>query len=174
MSKKHSKALSWLLRHGANESGLAMDAAGWARIDDVMRVLKITRVELDDAVRDNDKGRLVVRDEFIRACQGHSFAGTPVTREALEASWAPVVDLSRAFHGTSEEAAKSIRADRILPGERTHVHLAPTTQSKVGKRAGVAVMLEIDLDAMRAKGHGVWRSENGVILVREVPKEFLV
>ena len=77
---KHSKQLSWLLRHGAKESKLAMDAAGWARIDDVCAVLKISRADLDRAVKDNDKNRLVVREEFIRACQGHSFAGTPVMR----------------------------------------------------------------------------------------------
>ena len=37
---KLSKALSYLLRHGAIEEGLTMDAAGYVKVDDVMKYLK--------------------------------------------------------------------------------------------------------------------------------------
>ena len=37
---KLSKALSYLLRHGAIEEGLKMDAAGYVKLDDVLKYLK--------------------------------------------------------------------------------------------------------------------------------------
>lgn len=70
-----SRRLSWLLRHGALEAGLPMDAAGWADIADVCAVLGVTREVLDEAVRDNDKQRLEVARQRIRASQGHTMSG---------------------------------------------------------------------------------------------------
>ncbi len=95
-----SKRLSWLLRHGANESGLAMDEAGWSEVDDVLQVLGVTRAELDLAVSQNDKGRLAVSGSRIHACQGHSLEAMPVTREALEASWEVFYPQGPLWHGT--------------------------------------------------------------------------
>lgn len=166
---RHSRALSWLLRHGARASKLPMDAAGWARIDDVRRALSLSSEALDAAVRDNRKSRLEVRDGRIRACQGHSFEGTPVTREALEASWTPWTDDAPIWHGTRVRALASIAREGLLPGERTHVHLAASVDSHVGKRDGVDVMLSVDPRRLREGGVGVWVSANGVVLVREVP-----
>ncbi len=164
-----SHTLSWLLRHGANEAGLAMDEAGWARVDDVLKKARTTRAALDVAVRENNKSRLEVRGELIRACQGHSRAGTPVTLEALEASWALDARDEPVWHGTALAAVEPIAREGILPGERTHVHLAAETDSKVGKRAGVDVLLRIDPARLRAEGVGLYRSANGVLLARRVP-----
>ena len=167
--KRLSHALSWLLRHGAGESGLAMDEAGWARIGDVLAKVRATRDALDEVVRHNDKSRLEVRGERIRACQGHSLANMPVTREALEASWALDPRDEPIWHGTSLAAVEPIAREGILPGERTHVHLAGETDSKVGKRGGVDVLLRVDPARMRAEGVGLFRSPNGVLLARRVP-----
>ncbi|HEY8427875.1 MAG TPA: RNA 2'-phosphotransferase [Sandaracinaceae bacterium] len=52
-----SKRLSWLLRHGAAEAGVALDPAGWAAVDDVLRALGIERAVLEEVVRENDKRR---------------------------------------------------------------------------------------------------------------------
>lgn len=164
-----SHTLSWLLRHGADEAGLAMDEAGWARVDDVLKKARTTRAALDVAVRENNKSRLEVRGELIRACQGHSRAGMPVTLEALEASWALDPRDEPIWHGTNLAAVEPIAREGILPGERTHVHLAAETDSKVGKRAGVDVLLRIDPARLRAEGVGLYRSANGVLLARRVP-----
>jgi RNA:NAD 2'-phosphotransferase (TPT1/KptA family) len=102
-----SKKLSWLLRHGAGEAGLEMDAAGWAEVADVRRVEGIAR-------------------------------------------------------------------EGILPGERTHVHLAEATDSTVGKRAAVDVMLAVAPSRLRELGIGLHRSPNGVLLAREVPPATIV
>lgn len=167
--RRKSRALSWLLRHGAGAAGLAMDAAGWAPIDAVLKELGMAREALDAAVRDNDKARLELRDERIRASQGHSRAGMPVTLEALEASWTVERRDDPAWHGTGLAALAAIAREGLLPGERTHVHLAEATDSAVGKRAGVDVLLRVDPARLRAEGLGLFRSPKGVLLARRVP-----
>jgi putative RNA 2'-phosphotransferase len=164
-----SKKLSWLLRHGANEAGLEMDAAGWAEIEDVRRILHMGRPALAAAVEDNTKARLEVRGTRIRACQGHSREGMPVTCEALEASWEEVGGEASVFHGTRMAALPGIAREGLLPGERTHVHLAEAVDSAVGKRSAVDVMIEVSPARLRAAGIGLHRSPNGVILARRVP-----
>jgi putative RNA 2'-phosphotransferase len=164
-----SRRLSWLLRHGAGEVGIEMDAAGWAPIAEVLRALGMSRAAFDAAVERNDKARLEVRGARVRACQGHSLEGMPVTREALEASWAPFEGDAPVWHGTRVAAIAGIAAAGILPGARTHVHLAPAIDSVVGKRAAVDVMLEIAPDRLRARGFALFQSPNGVVLAREVP-----
>lgn len=174
-----SKQLSWLLRHGAGEEGLAMDAAGWVAVADVLRKLHINRAHLDQVVAENNKSRLEVRDggergEEIRACQGHSREGLPVTPEALEASWEPYAGAGPLWHGTGADAVASIAREGIHAAGRTHVHLAEGVDSKVGKRAQVDVLLEVSVEALRAAGLGIFRSSNGVVLVRRVPPSCLV
>src|SRR5262245_30392064 len=98
-----SKRVSWLLRHGAGERRLAMDAAGWVAVADVLRELRMSRAELDEVVGQNDKLRFELSGDRIRACQGHSAAA--VTLDGLEASWTEHTGVEPIFHGTSVEAA---------------------------------------------------------------------
>lgn len=170
----HSKKLSWLLRHGAGQEGIDMDAAGWVEIAEVRRVLHMGREALEAAVRDNDKARLQVRGTRIRACQGHSFDGMPVTREALEASWEVHAGDASLWHGTRIAALPGIAREGILPGNRTHAHLAAALDSTVGKRSAVDVMIEVSPLRLRERGIAVHMSPNGVLLVREVPPACIV
>lgn len=169
-----SKQLSWLLRHGARETGLAMDEAGWVAIVDVLAHTGMDRDELDEAVRTNTKGRLQLDGDRVRACQGHSLAGTPVTHEGLERSWQSHEGDAPLWHGTSRTAIDGIAQHGILPIARTHVHLAPSESSLVGKRDGVAFLLAIDPARVRAEGLGIFVAGNGVVLVREVPPRCIV
>jgi len=172
-----SKKLSWLLRHGANQEGLAMDAAGWASLGDVLALTRLGLPELERILRENDKHRFQRDGERVRASQGHSLAGTPVTLEALEASWERL-DLGerRVVHGTRADEAllRAIGQTGLLPGARTHVHLAASAASHVGKRSNVGVLLEVSASAMARAGVGIFRSPNGVILARRVPPDCLV
>jgi putative RNA 2'-phosphotransferase len=164
-----SRRLSWLLRHGAGESGLAMDEAGWASVDDVLAVAGIARHQLLRAVERNDTQRLQLDGERIRACQGHSRDGMPVTQAGLERSW-DVVDPTRPlWHGTSLDVLDAIARHGLRPGRRTHVHLAASADSPVGKRARVDVLLAVDPARLRAAGITVYRASNGVHLARTVP-----
>jgi putative RNA 2'-phosphotransferase len=169
-----SKTLSWLLRHGAIERQLAMDVAGFADIDDVLRLTGLDRDALDMIVSENNKSRFQIVGERIRAVQGHS-EGTPVTREGLEASWDVVIEDDAVFHGTTVAAARSIlTGDGIHSATRSHVHLAPSTTSVVGKRHEVQVLLVIDPPRLRAVGHTLWRAPNGVLLTRAVPRAAII
>ncbi len=164
-----SKKLSWLLRHGAGETGLGMDAAGWVPIDEMLRQLGASRASLDEVVAMNNKSRFDVLEGRIRASQGHSAAGMPVTREALEASWATFDGDDSIWHGTQPKSVASIASEGLLPARRTHVHLAASLDSVVGKRSNVGVMLEVSVAKLRAEDIEVYVSPNGVVLTRRVP-----
>ena len=168
---RKSRRLSWLLRHGAREVGLAMDEAGWSRIDDVTETLGLSREALLQCVAGNDKQRLETAGDYIRAVQGHSLEGTPVTLEGLEASWECVEGRSAPlFHGTKRRIVRDIAASGgLAPMNRTHVHLADHPQSRVGKRAQVGVLLVIDPARLAEHGLRVFRAPNGVLLSRRVP-----
>ncbi len=167
-----SKRVSWLLRHGAAEQGLRMDEAGWAAIGDVLRALRLSRSELDAVVAQNDKRRFEIEGERIRACQGHS---TPaVSLDAVEASWTTYDGASIIYHGTNVEAARSIAREGITAQSRTHVHLAPSRQSKVGKRWNVALLLAVDPAKVRAHGIRIFTSPNGVLLARRIPPDCII
>lgn len=167
--RRGSYRLSWLLRHGANEVGLAMDAAGWAAVPDVLAETRLDRRELEAVVARNDKRRLQLVGDRVRACQGHSRDGVPVTLDALESSWFRFAGADRIWHGTGLGALEGIAARGIEPSARTHVHLAEGLESKVGKRAKVQVMLAVSVARLVAQGVEVWQAPNGVVLARRVP-----
>jgi putative RNA 2'-phosphotransferase len=173
MARPHADAkyLSYLLRHGANEAGLTMDAAGWANVADIRAVSKFSEEQIDLAVRNNTKDRLQRDGNRMRACQGHSFAGTPVTREALEASWMVDGGDEDLWHGTTKVAATQILLSGIQPGDRTHVHLARTSDAKVGKRSHVEVLLRVSRSRLLGAGIVVWCAPNDVLLARFVPAD---
>lgn len=162
-----SKRVSWLLRHGASQQGIAMDAAGWVAVRDVLRVLRLSEADLDAVVAQNDKRRFERDGQRIRASQGHS--APVVSQQALEATWNVFTGEGPVFHGTNVDAAFSIAAQGIQPQARSHVHLAPSRQSKVGKRWNVALLLVIDPHRLRAEGIPLFESPNGVLLARTVP-----
>ncbi len=171
---QRSKRLSWLLRHGAFEARVDMDAAGYVPIEQVLAHTRLRRSELAEIVAQNNKARLQVLGDRIRACQGHSPTGTPVTAEALEATWIRWAGGGPIWHGTRVEALAAIDADGLLPGRRTHVHLAEALDSTVGKRAAVAVMLAVDPGVAAAAGCPVFVAPNGVLLARRVPRAAIV
>jgi putative RNA 2'-phosphotransferase len=166
---RRSKQLSKLLRHTAGERGLAMTPDGWADVADVCALLKIDRTTLLRAVEHNDKSRLELDGDRIRAGQGHSREGMPVTLEALEQSWRRVEPAELLWHGTSVAAVEGIARTGLEPGRRTHVHLAPAADSHVGRRSAVDLLLGIDPAQLRDHGIAVFEAPNGVLLARRVP-----
>lgn len=171
---RRSKKLSWLLRHGATEASLPMDAAGWASATDVMRFLNLDRPTLELIVAQNTKKRLQLIGDRIRCCQGHSMASMPVTLEALEASWTPYAGDDVIWHGTRLDVLPAIDQTGLNAGRRTHVHLAAALDSTVGKRSAVAVMLAVSAERQRAAGFPVFAAPNGVLLARRVPRPCII
>ena len=151
-----------------------MDDAGWSNVTDVMDILSMTRSQLDMAVERNDKGRMQVEGDRIRACQGHSFDGAPVTLDGLEASWIEVRVDQSLWHGTRIASIAGIAERGIQPGKRTHVHLAPHPESQVGKRSSSDLLLEVSSVRIREHRLRIFQSQNGVMLVRNVPRNCIV
>jgi putative RNA 2'-phosphotransferase len=167
-----SKKLSWLLRHGARESGLSMDEAGFASVVDVLLLTGLSQAQLEAVVAHNSKARFELRGERVRAVQGHSPEGTPVTLAGLERSWEEVLGDAPLYHGTSVEAARAILASEgVHSASRSHVHLAPAVDATVGKRAGVDVLLVVSAVRLREAGLRIFRAPNGVLLARAVPRD---
>lgn len=172
--KRLSHTMSALLRHRAGKVGMQMDRAGWVTLDELCRHLRASRRAVEEVVAHNNKTRFEVAGQRIRASQGHSLDHMPITQEALEASWTAWSGMRSIWHGTQIEVIESIARDGILRGDRSHVHLAETIDSQVGKRANVAVMLEVSPARLRAAGYEIYRSPNGVILARQVPPDCIV
>ena len=120
-----SRHMSAILRHRAGELGLRMDAAGWGDMDELVAHLGVPL---------------------------HLVEGMPVTQEALEASWTIFAGAESLWHGTRTDTIENIAREGILRGGRSHVHLAETRESQVGKRANVSVLLEVSPARLRAAG----------------------
>jgi putative RNA 2'-phosphotransferase len=172
--RRSSTHLSWLLRHGANEAGLSMSTSGWASVTDVLSVTGLTKAELESTVEHSNKNRLEVRGNYIRACQGHSTAGTPVSGEALEESWARVSPEESLWHSTRVAALGAIAQEGLVARDRTHVHMSAARDSNVGKRASNEILLEISPKVLLSRGCDVFRATNGVLLTRRVPREAII
>jgi putative RNA 2'-phosphotransferase len=92
----------------------------------------------------------------------------PVAREALEANWQLVHPSASLWHGTRVPGDRGNAEDGVLAGQRSQLHLAESPDSQVGKRSAVDLLDEVS--AARRAAVGVFRSANGVLLVRYVPR----
>jgi putative RNA 2'-phosphotransferase len=165
-----SKFLSKVLRHAPESVGLRLDEAGWVDVDDLLAAAKgaavaLDRPTLERVVADNDKQRFALSPDGlrIRASQGHSVT--------VELGLAPVKPPEVLFHGTADRNLDSIRAQGLVPGRRTHVHLSAdeATAISVGRRHGRPVVLRVRAGEMHRSGHPFYRSDNGVWLTAAVP-----
>lgn len=169
-----SKFLSLVLRHEPERIGLALDANGWANVDELLTKcsqhgVSLQRAELEEVVATNEKKRFALSEDGqrIRASQGHSIE--------VSLGYAPQAPPPRLFHGTATRFLSSIHSEGLRKGERHHVHLSgdEETARKVGQRHGKPAVLVIDAAAMHAAGHAFYLSDNGVWLTEHVPPEFI-
>lgn len=167
-----SRWLAWALRHAPAEAGIALDAEGWADVDDVLAAMRAAGHRLDRdglaaLVGSDPKGRYALAGGRIRAVQGHS---VDVDLGLVAGMPPPVL-----WHGTVAAALPAILADGLLPMGRRHVHLSPDPAAAraVGARRGRPVVLRVDAAAMAAGGHRFWQAANGVWLAERVPPAFV-
>lgn len=172
--KKHSKRLSYILRHAPEQVGLTLDVGGWVAIEDLLHGLAekgwgIDRDLLTDVVVSNDKKRFTISDDGtrIRAAQGHSIE--------IVSDLVPIEPPARLFHGTAIGALEAILREGLRPMSRQHVHLSLDTETakKVGQRHGKPVILVIAAAEMFADSHMFYRADNGVWLTHSVPTDYL-
>jgi putative RNA 2'-phosphotransferase len=167
--RRTSKRLSYVLRHAPASAGLTLDRGGWVDVELLLAALGLTRDELDEVVRTNDKRRFAFDPSGtrIRASQGHS------VDVALGYAATPPPDVL--FHGTPARNLPAIRREGLRPGGRHAVHLSAEarTAAVVGARRGEHVVLRVDAGRMAADGWSFTLSANGVWLVDTVPPEYL-
>jgi putative RNA 2'-phosphotransferase len=124
---KISKYLSKHLRHQPERLGLTLAHGGWVPVEDLIAACRrnnfpISRAELDEVVRRNDKRRFSydATGRMIRANQGHS---VPVDLELEPKTPPPIL-----YHGTTERSAVSILERGLSKMSRHHVHLSSTPE----------------------------------------------
>lgn len=171
---RHSRFLTWVLRHAPGAVGLRLDPAGWVEVPALLAACRAHGMDLDRRglvrlVAQSDKQRFSLSPDGrrIRAVQGHS---VPVQLGHPEAD-----PPARLYHGTVARFVASIRREGLRPGQRHHVHLSadPDTAAAVGRRRGTPVVLGVRADAMQVAGYRFYWSPNGVWLTERVPPRFL-
>ncbi|XP_042862520.1 tRNA 2'-phosphotransferase 1-like isoform X2 [Penaeus japonicus] len=168
---KVSKALSWLLRHGAAKEGLELLPGGWAKLDDVLKRPKFKRVTLQDIkeiVASCPKQRFGLKEDsgvyYIKANQGHSIQveDPELTEVTLEDGVPEVV------HGTYYRHWPSIREQGLSRMNRTHIHFAPGLPGDSGvisgMRSSCQLYIWINLPKALADDIKFFKSANNVIL----------
>ncbi len=168
-----SRFLSYVLRHRPEAIEVRLDLAGWISIETLLDALArhgrpLTRETLEAVVAGTDKRRFQIRDDSIRAAQGHTI---PVDL-GLEPLPPPAV----LYHGTIARSLASIRAEGLTAQGRTHVHLSadPATATTVGSRRGRPIVLRVDAAGMHHHGYRFFQADNGVWLTDAVPPQWIL
>ena len=182
-----SRAMSYVLRHGAVKEGLPIREDGTLSVDELLTYKKLKGVKLADVqrvVEANDKQRFQLlqdegKDEWrIRANQGHSLrlAGVQESMEELDDAACASYHF---IHGTYERHWTSIEAEGLKRMNRDHVHMALVRRednggdtsdlpvdidllSRAGIRRGCEILVFVDAIRARAMGCRFYRSANDV------------
>jgi len=173
--KKHSKFLSYVLRHKPESIGITLDENGWVEVPVLLKASNavgknISMELLEEIVESNDKRRFAFNEtkDRIRASQGHSVKNIDL---ALEEIKPPEI----LYHGTVEKYLTAIEQSGLQKMNRQYVHLSATkdTATSVGSRRGKPIILEVEALNMYRAGHKFYLSANSVWLTDNVPWEFI-
>ena len=171
--KKISKNLSYWLRHKPEDIGIELSDGGWTDVKELLKKaehkLMFDFNELKYVVDNNAKKRFSLSEDMceIRANQGHSVE--------VDLGLEEVVPPQILFHGAPVGVIDVIMKEGLKKMKRHHVHLSPDeeTAAMVGGRRGKFEILQVESMKLRADGHKIYMSENGVYLVDEVPPEYI-
>ncbi|XP_046384524.1 tRNA 2'-phosphotransferase 1-like isoform X3 [Ischnura elegans] len=123
-----SKALSWLLRHGALREQMSISDEGYISVNSILNHKSFRRYSLVDiqrVVENQDKQRLSLRrnpvsnELEIKANHGHSFNVQNLQLVPLEITESTVV-----VHGTFLKSWDKIKKEGLSRMKRTHIHFA--------------------------------------------------
>ncbi len=172
-----SKLISGILRHFPEKFDLALDEEGFVEIQELVRKIREKRKDLSwitvkdvlEVVRKDEKGRFEVKEGKIRARYGHS---VEIKTKYPEDSSSKIL-----YHGTSERSLEGIFREGIKPMKRKYVHLSVNLSDavEVGRRhGGRTVILVIDAECLRKKGHKVFYASEKVRLTNLVPPDCIL
>nr|XP_048313940.1 tRNA 2'-phosphotransferase 1 isoform X2 [Myodes glareolus] len=169
-----SKALSYVLRHGALKLGLPMRTDGFVPLRSLLQLPQFHSFSVEDVQRvvdTNGKQRFALQPgepstgPLIRANQGHSLQVPELELMPLETPQALPLML---VHGTFWRHWPSILLKGLSCQGRAHIHLASGLPGDPGVISGMRpncdVAVFIDGPLALADGIPFFRSANGVIL----------
>ena len=167
---KMSKALSYILRHGAEKARLPMRADGYAKVSDVIRCAKLKADEgkIVEIVKNCEKQRFAVEridgELYIRANQGHTIK--TVARDHLYKMIEDASEYPICIHGTTFKAWETIKDTGLSRMRRNEIHCAKDEFGKTlsGYRASAQVLIYVDLALCLKNGIPWFESDNGVLL----------
>jgi 2'-phosphotransferase len=173
---KISKTMSYVLRHGAKELGIAMDDEARILVSDLLALPNMSKVSIDElmqVVDNNDKKRFEVQtvngNLMIRAVQGHSKTFNDIIDEEKLLDEI-IVPLEKCIHGTDSNAWEIIKKDGLKPISRMHIHCAisePEDKQIIsGMRTSAKVLIYIDMKKAMDDGIKFYLSKNKVILTK--------
>ncbi len=171
-----SKAMSWILRHGAVKEGLNIDTKGYVPLIELMQFLRgkghknIDEERIRKVVDTNDKKRFEIEERkhhpFIRATQGHSMDivnTEDLLQKITDPELYPVV-----IHGTFSKFWPLIKEQGLKRMSRNHIHFAPGLPKEEGVISGMRgscdIIIQIDMAAAMKDGINFYISSNNVIL----------
>lgn len=162
-----SKALSYLLRHGAIKEKLNIDEYGYIGINEVLahNRLKTYGATIEDIRRivdDNDKQRFHIENEKICANQGHSIKVNEDGMELLTIENMP----EEIYHGTyRKKLGLIINSGGLNKMTRNHIHFTSNCNDSVsGIRKSANILIYIDILKCLDDGIIFYKSKNNVIL----------
>ncbi|XP_067877622.1 tRNA 2'-phosphotransferase 1 isoform X2 [Heterodontus francisci] len=170
-----SKALSYILRHGATELGFVMGKDGFLNVDEILQhphYKRYSEQDIQRVVETNSKQRFTLRLHpetgmlQIRANQGHTLqvAELELIPISLDAGNVP----DQAVHGTYLRHWPSIKAQGLRCMSRAHIHLAPGLPEEgevvSGMRSNCDVAIFIELSRALKDRIPFYFSTNQVIL----------
>ena len=169
-----SKYMALLLRHKPEQGRIVLDEQGYTDVRKLLDVLKITKKELDEIVRTDNKRRYSYNEDgtMIRANQGHSVKNVHIDFKEF-------VPEGKIYHGTAMKYFDGISTQGLKPQTRQYVHLSKDyeTAINVGMRHAKTeenlLIYEIDVEKMLESGHKFYISDNGVVLTDAVPVQCL-
>lgn len=170
-----SKFLSYVLRHNSQSIGLSINSEGWLDIEQLVQAANqngqnLDRALIDEVVEKSEKKRFAISNDGlkIRAVQGHS-------NEAIDLTFMIKEPPDFLYHGTSNRFLQEIQKVGLKPMSRQYVHLSEDIETAiaVGTRHGKPVVLSVNTTPMLNLSFEFARAENGVWLIKEVPKQYL-
>lgn len=172
-----SKAMTYLLRHGAIKEGFEITQDGFVKLDDILAHKNFKNATKEDLVKIVETcpkqrfGIKTVKDEntqveniYIRANQGHSIDDLELgMKEITEAD-----NIEECLHGTYYKAWEAIKMEGLSKMNRQHIHFTRHFPGSIkvisGMRSNCEVIVSIDISHCIKDGIKFFLSENDVIL----------
>jgi 2'-phosphotransferase len=167
------RALSYLLRHGAEKEGVAMGKDGFVQVSKLLKHRRLDGADeklIQEIVTSCKKQRFSLENRksglYIRANQGHSLNVQVKMKKIQNIHELP--NGEKCIHGTTFQAWNKIKTVGLSKMSRQHIHFAcgefDDTNAISGMRNTSEVLIYMDVKKMIANNIPLFLSSNNVIL----------